>query len=291
MSSHYLKALITLIRPHQWIKNIFVVAPLFFTPEDVNLISAFHVFLGFLCFCAISSAVYVMNDYMDRHTDALHPVKCKRPLASGAVTSPHALLMFLLLLFLGFGGGILLNYLFALAALGYFSLNVAYCFYLKNHSIIDILSISFGFLLRIVAGAVLINESPSVWIMVCSLLLALFIAIAKRRDDIVTQLDSNHRKSLQGYTINYIDTCMAIVLSALLLSYTIYTTDAAVMEKMSSKHVYLTVPFVFAGILRYLQITLVEERSGSPTRIVYSDKFLFLTLVGWVATNAILIYL
>jgi hypothetical protein len=129
-----------------------------------------------------------------------------------------------------------------------------------------------------------------VWIIVCTGLLALFLALAKRRDDLVKQLDSGHRSALKGYTKPFIDTSITAVLGGLLVSYLIYTTDPAVMMRIGSQHLYLTTPFVIAGVLRYLQITLVEERSGSPTTLALTDRFLIVTLLGWVATFGVLIY-
>jgi hypothetical protein len=150
--------------------------------------------------------------------------------------------------------------------------------------------IALGFVLRVYAGSELIMVLPSVWIIVCTGLLALFLALAKRRDDLVKRLDSDHRSALKGYTKPFIDTAINAVLGGLLVSYLIYTTDPAVMDRLGTRQLYLTAPFVIAGILRYLQITLVEERSGSPTKLALTDRFLILTVLGWVAMFAALIY-
>lgn len=286
-----IKAILELIRPYQWAKNVFVIAPLFFTPHLMTWDLALFVFDGFICFSLLSSAVYILNDYKDYESDKLHPVKQHRPIAAGKISKPEAFFLFGIFLVTGFIGALSLSLPFALVGLLYVIQNIAYCYYLKHKPIIDILTISLGFVLRIVAGAMLVNVTPSVWILVCSGLLAFFLAIAKRRDDIVSELDGTHRKSLQGYSLHFIDTCMMIALSALFVSYTIYTTDHSVMEQLHSKHLYYTVPFVFAGILRYLQITLVEHRSGSPTRILYSDSFLLITILGWIMTYIFIIYL
>lgn len=279
-----------LLRPQQWVKNFFVLAPLFFSPFQVTRIDAVHALLGFLLFCAMSSAVYILNDYADREQDQLHSQKKHRPIASGEVSTTTAFCVFALLLLVSFIGGWLLSLIFFLILGIYFLNNVAYSYFLKNYSLIDILSIAFGFVLRVLAGAALIYVKPSVWILICTILLALFLAIAKRRDDLVQALTQDHRVSLKGYTIKFIDSCMTMVLSALFVCYVLYTTDRNVMRHMHTTHLYLTVPFVFIGIIRYLQITLVEKHSASPTKILFSDKFIFFTILGWLITFTGLLY-
>ena len=282
--------LVALMRPHQWVKNVFVAAPLFFTPSALSAGSATTVLLGMLCFCALSSAVYILNDTMDREADRLHPEKRHRPLAAGTVPIPVALGLMAALVVGGLGLGLGLSVRFAGIALLYLLINALYSLKLKDVSIVDVILVSLGFVLRVYGGAELIHVLPSVWIIVCTGLLALFLALAKRRDDLVKQLDANHRNALKGYTKPFIDTAITAVLGGLLVSYLIYTTDPAVMSRIGSAHLYLTTPFVIAGVLRYLQITLVEERSGSPTLLALTDRFLVLTLLGWVATFAVLIY-
>jgi 4-hydroxybenzoate polyprenyltransferase len=282
--------LVALMRPHQWIKNLFVAAPLFFTPSALNGGSATTVLLGLLCFCALSSAVYILNDAMDREADRLHPDKQRRPLAAGTVALPTALGLMAALVATGLGVALALSMRFAGIALLYLLINALYSLKLKDVSIVDVLLVSLGFVLRVYGGAELIHVLPSVWIIVCTGLLALFLALAKRRDDLVKQLDTDHRSALKGYTKPFIDTAITAVLGGLLVSYLIYTTDPAVMSRIGSPHLYLTTPFVIAGVLRYLQITLVEERSGSPTLLALTDRFLVLTLIGWIATFGVLIY-
>jgi 4-hydroxybenzoate polyprenyltransferase len=281
---------IVLLRPHQWVKNVFVAAPLFFTPAALNLHSITMVLLGILAFCALASAVYVLNDYMDREADRLHPRKRLRPLAAGSVPIPVALALMAVLIV----GGLALAYVlaprFAGIALVYLFVNALYSLKLKDVSIVDVILVALGFVLRVYGGAELIHVLPSVWIIVCTGLLALFMALAKRRDDLVKELDTSHRTALKGYTKPFIDTAITTTLGALLVSYLIYTTDPVVMGRIGSQHLYLTTPFVIAGVLRYLQITVVEERSGSPTALALTDKFLVLTVLGWLATFGVLIY-
>lgn len=282
--------LLVLLRPHQWVKNAFIAAPLFFTPSAVNVGSVTVVLLGMLAFCALSSAVYILNDYMDRAADRLHPRKRLRPLAAGSVPIPLALGLMAVLAVGGLALAAALAPRFAGIALVYLFVNALYSLKLKDVSIVDVMLVALGFVLRVYGGAELINVLPSVWIVICTGLLALFMALAKRRDDLVKNVDTSHRSSLEGYTKQFIDTAITTVLGALLVSYLIYTTDQAVMTRIGSHNLYLTTPFVIAGVLRYLQITVVEERSGSPTALALTDKFLVLTVLGWLATFGVLIY-
>jgi decaprenyl-phosphate phosphoribosyltransferase len=279
-----------LLRPHQWVKNVFVGAPLFFTPAALSAATVGEVVLGTIVFCLAASAVYILNDYLDREADRQHPVKRYRPLAAGTVAVPTAFGLLTVLLAAGLLLASLLSPTFAAFVLVYVGVNLAYSLGLKNASIVDVMVIAFGFVLRVEAGAVLAGADLSVWIIVCTGLLALFLAIAKRRDDVVRSLNGGHRGSLAGYTRQYLDVALAVVLSALFISYIIYTTDREVMGKYGTEHLYVTVPFVAAGVLRYLQITFVEERSGSPTLLVLTDPFLMVTGFGWLSVFGYLIY-
>ncbi|HJS33299.1 MAG TPA: decaprenyl-phosphate phosphoribosyltransferase [Alphaproteobacteria bacterium] len=284
-------AMLRLARPRQWIKNAFVAAPLFFTPAAISAGSLLRTALAVAIFCLLSSTAYAINDWFDRDADRLHPEKRTRPIAAGEVSGGEAAALVAVLLFVVFALGLtLLPGEFSLVAFGYFALNLFYSLKLKNMAILDVLTIAVGFVLRIDAGALVIGVRPSVWIVVCAFLLALFLALAKRRDDLVRTLDADHRASLAGYNRRFIETGLAMVLGSLLVSYVIYTTDAAVIARYGTEKLYLTVPFVAAGILRYLQITLVEERSGSPTDIMFSDRFIAVAVLGWVVTFAALIY-
>lgn len=283
-------ALLKLLRPRQWVKNAFVAAPLFFTPSAVSEESVLRVAAGLLCFCAISSAAYILNDYLDREADRLHETKRHRPLAAGTVAPLAALLLMGALILAGFVGAFLLDFRFGLAGAAYLALNLSYSFGLKRISILDVMIIALGFVLRVYAGGALIDVVPTVWIIVCTGLVALFIALAKRRDDLAKGLGGDHRASLAGYSTRFLDTAVAIVLGALVVSYIIYTTDSENRHRFGTDHLYVTTPFVLAAVLRYLQITIVEERSGAPTDIVLTDRFLILCALGWLATFGWLIY-
>src|SRR5215475_4501599 len=286
-----LTPLVLLLRPHQWIKNLFVAAPLFFTPAAVSPAAVGRVALGIACFSALASAMYVLNDWCDREADRLHPKKRARPLAAGTVSAGAALLLALGLAVAGFAVAVLLlPWPFGQVLAGYVVLNLAYSFWLKKIAILDVMVIAIGFVLRIYAGGFLIGVVPTVWIVACTLLLALFLALAKRRDDIVHGLEKGHRPALAGYNAVFLDTSIAVLLGSLLVCYLLYTTQAENMARLHSNKLFLTVPFVIAGVLRYLQLTLVEHRSGSPTRLAVTDRFLLLSILGWVITFACLLY-
>src|SRR6202158_159928 len=283
--------ILTLLRPNQWIKNAFVAAPLFFTPQAISGAALVHVALGVACFSAMASAIYVLNDWRDREVDRKHPLKRLRPLAAGTVASGTALVLALCLALASSAvTSIWLPRRFAIVLAIYVLQNLAYNFGLKQIAILDVLCIAIGFVLRIYAGGTLIGVTPTVWIVACPLLLALFLGFAKRRDDLILGVDDEHRLSLSGYNLPFLDASLAIVLAALVVSYLLYTTQPENMTRMHTDKLYLTAPFVIAGVLRYLQVTLVEHRSGSPTRLALSDRFLMLTILGWLATFALLIY-
>jgi len=285
-----MRAYLRLCRPHQWTKNLFVAAALCFTPAAMSWANAWRVMLGVLLFSAVASAVYILNDALDRAADRRHPTKRGRPLASGQARLPVALALAALLAGAGLAGGYLLQFAFGHWLALYLLLNLGYCLGLKHVSILDVMLIAVGFVLRLEAGAALIVTPPSVWIVLCTFLLALFLAIAKRRDDLVGELDASHRRSLAGYNKPFLDAAMTVVLGALMVFYALYTTDEGVMARLGTEQLYLSVPFVLAGCLRYLQIALVEQRSGAPTEIVLRDRFLILTILGWALLMGLLIH-
>lgn len=285
-----LPAPIRLLRPHQWVKNVFVAAPLFFTPSVMSLAVVYDVLLAVLSFCFAAGAVYIINDYNDRESDKLHPEKKNRPLASGEVSDQTAVILCGVMLVLSAVCAIFVSHWLVVIVAIYFALNLAYSLKLKHVAILDVMIIAMGFVLRLEAGSIAIDVRNSEWIIMCVGLLALFLAIAKRRDDVVKKLSVDHRASLDGYTRRFLDIALAVVLSSVLVAYMIYTTDVQVQDRLGTDRLYMTVPFVVAGVLRYLQITFVEERSGSPTLIVLTDKFLIITILGWIATFGVLMY-
>ena len=212
------EAILRLMRPRQWVKNAFVIAPLFFSPWVMNAANLRTVAIAVVVFCLLSSAVYVINDYFDRDGDRLHPEKKLRPLASGEVTPAQGVVLAIVLLILSAGlSSFLPTPRFAIFASTYFVLNLLYSIWLKHVAILDVLIVAAGFVLRIDAGASVIDVSPSVWISLATGLLALFMALAKRRDDLVKTMTSTHRASLSGYNLRFVDTCLAMTLAALIV--------------------------------------------------------------------------
>ena len=279
------------MRPRQWIKNGFIAAPLFLTPAAATWPMVQTIALAILAFSAVASAVYILNDYVDREADRKHQIKRFRPLAAGTVPIPIAFGLLGLLLIMGFGLGIWLSIPFAIILTVYFVLNVGYSLGLKNIAVVDVFIIALGFVLRVEAGTILIGVTATVWLTIMTGLLALFIALAKRRDDLIKSMTTAHRSSLAGYNKPFLDSTVTVLLGALLVAYLIYTTDRVVMARMGSDNLIYSAPFVVAGIMRYLQLMFVEERSGNPTEIVLTDRFLILTIVGWALCLGLLIYL
>jgi len=287
-----LSSTIKLMRPQQYIKNLFIFLPLFFALKITETNLLFYDFIAFIAFSLMASAVYILNDYQDMEEDREHPTKRFRPLASGVISRAQAVRIMLLLVFIG---SILMIPL-SLKAAGilaiYVILNVAYSFHLKHVAILDVAIIAIGFVLRLFIGAAVTGIELSMWIVVMTFLLALFMALAKRRDDVLIYLETGKkmRKVVDGYNLQFLDTAMAIMASVVIVAYTIYTTSAQVVERFHSEYLYLTALFVILGIMRYLQIAFVHLDSGSPTKIVLKDRFMQVTIAAWVISFAWILY-
>lgn len=284
---------IKLIRVHHWVKNGFLFIPVFFAGELFDLHNIILLLGGFLSFSLTASAIYILNDYRDIESDKQHPTKSKRPLASGAISPKIALTMMVIFFLIGLGLAYYINTTFFFLVLIYFLLNLGYSMGLKNISIIDILILSSGFLLRTVAGGFIVVVPISQWLIIMIFLLALFMAFAKRRDDILIYMDSGKlmRKSIQEYNLDFVNSCITMISGVIIVAYLMYTISADVAERFKNDHIYFTAVFVVAGIMRYMQITFVKKESGSPTKILYRDRFIQLTLLGWILSFFAIIYL
>lgn len=287
-----LPPIIKLLRPEQWSKNVFVFMPLFF---DKKLTDTHVLALTLLCFVIFSlaaSAVYCLNDIMDREADAVHPVKCKRPVASGAVSVGAAwgAMAACVVLALALTLWQLPGLLWILAC--YLVLNVAYSMWLKHVDLVDMLIVSLFYVMRVLAGAQAGGIVPSQWIVVMTFLLALFLVLGKRRDDVLLQSQSGTviRRGAANYNLQFVNMALTLVATVTIVTYMIYTMSDAVAERFGSHHVYSTAIFVLAGILRYLQLTVVDNRSGSPTSVLLRDHFIQLCLLGWVVSFLLIIY-
>ena len=266
--------------------------PLFFAGQFSDLQQLIKLFLAFVAFSICASAIYILNDSRDVAEDRLHPKKRLRPLAAGTISLPMAITLMILLLVTGI---FVMGYLslHALAILGlYLVLNILYSFFLKHVSILDVTIIAIGFVLRIFVGAIVTDTPLSQWIVIMTFLLALFLALAKRRDGVLLFLETNQkmRKVIKDYNLKFVEGAMMIMSSVTIVAYILYTTSVEVVQRLNSEFVYLTALYVILGILRYMQLSLLENNSGSPTDLVLKDSFLITVILGWILHFAALIY-
>lgn len=288
-----LKDLIILARPHQYVKNTFIFLPIFFGLQITNTQFLLNAFIAFIAFSLTASSLYILNDYHDREEDRKHPVKKLRPLASGVVTT-QAALVFMVILFVS---GMTLMAALSLQAViilaFYLVMIVAYSYYFKHIAIIDVSIIAIGFVLRLYIGSAVTGIELSMWIVVMTFLLALFLALAKRRDDVLIFLETGEkmRKNVDGYNLRFLDGVMTIMAAVVIVAYILYTTSVEVTQRVGNEYLYITAFFVILGIMRYLQIAFVEEDSRSPTRVILRDGFTQLAILGWIASFSWILYL
>lgn len=281
-----------LLRAKEWIKNTFLFIPAFFAGNILDKGLIFTLFYGFVAFSLTSSSIYILNDYQDRENDRRHPSKRFRPIASGAISVSVALPVSAILFAVAVAIAIHLpNGFFAVLAL-YFFMNISYSFGLKNISVVDIAMISLGFVLRVLAGGYLAEVPVSHWLIIMIFLLAMMMAIAKRRDDVLMYNHSGEsmRKSIHRYNLDFTNVLLPMFASIIMVAYIMYTLSEEIQLKYGSEHIYFTAFFVMLGVVRYLQITMVERKSGSPTRILYSDPFIILTILGFILCFVYIIY-
>lgn len=280
-----------LIRPKQWSKNLFMFIPAFFSGHAFDLKLYPPLLLGFLSYSMIASAVYILNDFNDRETDRQHPKKKTRPLAS---REANVTVSMTLMVALACGALWIvwhLNTSYFLLLVTYFLINIAYTLHLKNIPILDIFIVASGFLFRIYSGGILVSVYVSHWLAIMVFLLSLFLALAKRRDDLVIR-EGNQiiRKSSRNYNLEFINACLSAFSGIIIVAYIMYTISPEVTDRLGTNWLFATTIFVVAGLMRYLQITFVEEKSGSPTTVLYQDKFILITLLGWLLSFYLIIY-
>lgn len=281
-----------LFRINHWVKNFFIFIPVFFAGQAFNFNQYFDLVIGFLSFSLIASSVYIFNDLCDYKTDRLHPKKKQRPIASSKISLSQSKLLFVILIAAGLSIAYVLNVSFFILCSLYLIINIFYSLGLKNLSILDIFFVATGFLIRIYCGGIISNIHVSHWLAIMVLLLSLFLALAKRRDDIVVSVSTGDiRKSAKNYNLEFINSCLSIFAGVIIVAYILYTLSPEVTERFNTDWLFLTSLFVIAGIMRYLQITYVEENSGSPTAIFFKDKFIIGTLIGWIISFYVIIYL
>lgn len=286
-------AVIKSLRVQQWIKNFFVFAPLIFSQNVFNLPLLIKTVLAFVLFCILSGAAYLLNDIQDLNEDKLHPVKSKRPLASGKLEKKHAFFASLLLVLLGLTGAYFLNINFFVVLLVYFILQIAYSNWLKHVVIIDVFLIATGYFLRVIAGGLAISVQISPWLFICSILIALFLALSKRRHELVLLAKSAeiHRPILKEYTPQLLDQMIAVVTASTVVSYCLYTVSNETVEKFGTMNLLFTVPFVLYGIFRYLYLVHQKDEGGSPEALIIKDKPLLVDLFLWIATAMLILYI
>lgn len=290
-----MKYYIKLLRPKDWAKNLFLFVPSFFAgsffvPSKIGLLIE-----GFFAFCFFASSIYIINDYRDIEDDRKHPKKSKRPLASGKVKKSTAIVICVILIAAGivlaFFADHSFQFLFILGL--YFFMNLAYSLGIKNIAILDILILAAGFVLRVKAGAIIAEVDTTDWLIVMTFLLSLFMAIAKRRDDMLLKITTgtDMRKSMSGYNLDFLNTMLGLFSAILIVAYINYTVSPVTMARLRTYRLYYSSLFVIAGVMRYLQITFVKKESGSPTEILYKDRFIQITLVLWILSIYTILYL
>ena len=286
-------AIFTIIRPKQYIKNIFILLPLFFAGQITNTELLVNALVAFVAFSLSASAVYILNDYKDIKEDRKHPKKKYRPLASGLISKNIALSLMIILLIIGFTLMATISTKALVILSIYVILNIAYSLKLKRIALLDVIIIAIGFVLRLFVGSFAYEIPLKIWIVIMTFLLALFLALAKRRDDVQIFRKSGNkmRKSVDGYNLQLIDGSMMVMSAVVIVAYLLYTTSQEIIEKFQNENLYLTTLFVIFGLMRYLQITLVEKKSGLPTETILKDKIMQINLLLWVLSFVWLIYM
>ena len=290
-----MKKTLLLIRPQQWIKNGFVLIPMFFGGRLLNVDDAIASVVTFFAFSFVASAIYCFNDIVDVEADRRHPVKCHRPIASGAVSVPTAYALMVILVLLS---ALLLFFLPQRAGetagivAFYFLLNMAYCLWLKRHAIIDVCTVAFGFVLRILAGGMACEVAVSNWLVLMTFLLALFLSFAKRRDDVLRMNETGEppRRNTIRYNLTFVNQAITVTGTVTLVCYIMYTVSPEVVSRFHAPYLYLTSIFVLVGLLRYIQLTVVDEVSGDPTKILLRDRFTQAIVVAWIMAFLLIIY-
>lgn len=309
-----MKDIIKLIRPQQWLKNVFVFMPLFFGGELLNPAKSVGALVAFLAFCLAASSIYCLNDLVDVKADRRHPVKCHRPIASGAVKEWVARVLQYLLLVVSLALPLCSDWLLsfveqayphngcclpgsgkAVASVigGYWLMNVAYCRWLKRYAIIDVCIVATGFVLRILVGGVATSIMVSKWLVLMTFLLTLFMSFAKRRDDVIRMEKTGEapRQNTSRYNREFINQAITITAAVTLVCYIMYTVSPEVAAHFHTDYLYLTTVFVLVGLLRYIQLTVVDNRSGDPTKLILRDRFTQCIALAWGMSFLLIIYL
>jgi 4-hydroxybenzoate polyprenyltransferase len=284
--------LLASLRPEQWTKNLFVFAGLLFGGRLLEAAAVWNAVATFVLFCALSAAVYLFNDVSDRAADARHPLKRMRPIASGQLSPRLALTVGAVLAVAGIAGAATITPALTLVAAAYVALLMFYSAALKHLVIVDVLTIAAGFVLRAVAGAVAVAVPIGHWLLVCTTLLALFLALSKRRHELVLLGDAaiGHRRILEEYSPYLLDQMIAVVTASAVIAYTLYTVSPETTERVGSDRLGLTIPFVLYGIFRYLYLVHQKRGGGSPAAMLIADRPLLACVALWTLSVALILY-
>ncbi len=287
-----LPALLEAMRPRQWSKNVFVLAGIVFAGRLFDRSAELRVLAAFAVFCAAASAVYLANDVADRDSDAHHPLKRLRAVASGRLSPAAALAASAALAIASLAGAALLNRATLAIVAAYLISTIAYSLYLKRVFLLDVMIVALGFVLRAAAGAACIDAEISPWLLVCSFLLALFLALGKRRAELVLLGEdaSNHRPALGHYSLPLVDSWLTALSGAAIVSYALYTQSPRTVEHFGTTNLLYTVPFVIYALFRYQHHVVRQDAGGDPGALLLQDRGLWLSLLGWAVTAAVVIY-
>lgn len=287
------KDILLSMRPHQWIKNFFIFAPLIFSQNIFNVPLLVKTAAAFFLFCLLSGSLYIFNDLKDLEEDRHHPVKSRRALASGRLKRSAALAAFVFIGAASLLGSFFVNEYFFLMALLYVLLQMAYSFHLKHVVILDVFIVAAGFFVRVVAGGLAISVYISPWLLICTILLSLFLAMSKRRHELVL-LDasaSSHRPILREYSPYLLDQMIAVVTASTVIAYSLYTISEETVAKFGTTKLIYTIPFVLYGIFRYLYLVHQKSGGGTPESLIIQDKPLLIDVFLWIAAASLILYL
>lgn len=281
-----LKDILISIRPKQWYKNFVLFAGIIFSVNLFNIHMWITVLYSFIIFCMLSGSEYIINDIMDKERDRIHPKKCNRPIASGKLRASHAFIFATLMVCAALVGAYLINIQFFVTSLAYFLLIILYSLFLKHIAIVDVLIISLGFVLRAVAGCFAIKVSISAWLILCAFLVALFLALGKRRHELILLENNanNHRKVLDDFSTEMLDKMTTVVTSVLIMSYSLYTFLTNNIWMM------ITIPIIIYGIFRYVFLVNSRDMGGEP-EILLKDVGMLTCLILWVISITGILYI
>jgi 4-hydroxybenzoate polyprenyltransferase len=280
------------IRPQQWLKNFFIFGPLLFSELLFDVPSLLKAVLAFVVFCLLSGSLYILNDVRDIEEDRLHPIKSQRPIPAGKLKKSHAIVAFFVLSVVSLDLAILVNWKFLLAAGIYYVLQLGYSLGLKHVVILDVFIIAAGFFIRVMAGALAIEVYISPWLLLCTLWLALFLAMSKRRHELslLKQNASDHRPILKEYSATLLDQMIAVVTASTVIAYCLYTISEETVSKFGTTNLIYTVPFVLYGIFRYLYLVHQRSEGGSPEVLIIKDRPLLIVVFLWILSAAVILY-